>query len=475
MTFSLSVIVRSACAASMLLVVGCVADDLVKSGPGVGGECVGEGCQEPLPEGWVGEEPGPAPEPEVAEPDGQGIGDPATFEPDNDDGDDDDDDDDDDDGGGDDGGDDGPMCGDERTSFKVYYGTLEPSYLPMTPGQILAIGNFYGCSGTLIAPNWVLSAAHCGLNRSSEICFGSDPSNADTCFQARNIYEPSGDMALMELSEDVTARIPGISPIPLLTEAMDGTWIGRTAEASGYGRMEDGRSNTRKFTAEPIYNLSGDTLTINGEGRHGVCFGDSGGPVMVIASDGTVRIAGVLSNGDNSCVGLDNYTRVDTYRDWIEEYTGPTVVEGAGCGEVTEEGRCIDGRALWCEGDLLQAETCGTCGWDGAASGYRCINGPDPCQGVDGFGACEGQVARWCQGGQVKARDCGACSQSCGLVAEIGAIYCQDDPCGGLDYHGQCNGQVVEYCKNGERLSRDCGAEGLSCGWINDQLGYWCN
>lgn len=306
------------------------------------------------------------------------------------------------------------------------------------------------------------------------MCFGPDPSNANVCFNAINVYTPRGDMALLELNEDVTQRLPGIIPIPLLTEDMDQSWIGRTFEAGGYGTMENGRMGTRKFTAEPLVSLNGDTLTIDGEGRHGVCFGDSGGPVMAIANDGTVRIAGVLSNGDGSCVGRDNFTRVDTYRDFIEGHTGPTVVDGAGCGETTLRGRCLNGRALWCQDEELQSETCQTCGWDADEQGFRCITGQDPCQGFDNFGACQGQVARWCERGVVKSRDCGACEESCQIVEQVGGVYCAPDPCRGVDYHGRCNGDVAEYCKDGEFRTRDCAAENMRCGWVNDDLGNWC-
>ncbi len=366
------------------------------------------------------------------------------------------------------------MCGDSRVSTSVYYGTREPTYLPLTEGQILAIGNFYGCTGTLIAPRWVLSAEHCGLRRGSQICFGADPSNANLCFTAANVYEPNVDMALLELTEDVTTRIPQIEPIPLLTEDMDNSWIGRTVEAAGYGQQETGASNEREFTAEPLVSLRRELMTIDGQGRRGVCFGDSGGPAMVIANDGTVRIAGVLSYGDPSCVGRDNYTRVDLLRDWIEGYTGPTVVDGASCGEVTTTGRCINDQAVWCQDDGLATEACDTCGWDEEARGYRCIDGPDPCQGVDLYGTCDGDVARWCENGTPKTRDCGACGQTCGVVDEIGAVYCEDDPCQGLDYLGRCNGDVAEYCRDNEFRSRNCAAEGLSCSWVNNELGYWC-
>jgi hypothetical protein len=366
-------------------------------------------------------------------------------------------------------------CGDERVSHKVYYGTREPTYLPLTPGQVMAVGNFYGCTGTLIAPNWVLTASHCGVGRGSEICFGEDPRNATRCFAASAGYEPRGDMALLDMGRDITAAFPGIQPIPLFTDELTQDWIGRTAEAGGYGQQENGQSNEREFTAEPIYSISGDLVSIDGEGRRGVCFGDSGGPLMVIASDGTVRIAGVLSHGDPSCLGVDNYTRVDVYRDFIEGHTGPTVVEGARCGDISGQGRCVDGRAMWCANEELVSESCeSSCGWDQQSNGFRCIQAPDPCQGTDNYGACQGEVAVWCENGERKRRDCGACDQVCDLVRDVGGYYCTDDPCRGTDYHGRCNDDLVEYCKDGEFRTRDCGSEGLRCGWVNDDLGNWC-
>jgi hypothetical protein len=372
------------------------------------------------------------------------------------------------------------MCGDTRLMSKVFYGTLEPVELPLTPGQVMAVGEFNGCTGLLIAPQWVLSAEHCGLRSGSRICFGANPSDADICFTATDVYDAPqrGDMTLLKLNEDVTQAIPEIVPIPILTQvSVDSSWVGRIVEAAGYGQMENGGSGTRKFTAEPISSVWDDMLTIDGEGRHGVCFGDSGGPVMTVADDGTVRTIGVLSNGDGSCVGKDNFTRVDYYRDWIEGHTGVTIIEDAGCGVVDSVGRCGDGSARWCDNDELRTEICDgqtTCGWSDDAGGFRCIDGENPCGGVDLFGVCQGQVATWCDHGVLRRRDCGQCQQVCGEAETLGAVYCNDDPCFGLDYQGQCNGQVVEYCKNGEYKTRDCSDDGLACVWTGNELGYWC-
>ena len=161
----------------------------------------------------------------------------------------------------------------------------------------------------------------------------------------------------------------------------------------------------------------------------GLCGGDSGGPVMVIADDGTTRLVGDLTGGDPSCVGVDNYTRIDNVRDWIESTTGPLPEPGAaGCGDVTSEGACRDGAAVWCEGTTVRTQACTagqTCGFDTGAGGYRCV-AADPCVGLDAVGRCDGNVATWCDGGVIRRRDCGACGQTCAAsVPEWGGAYCQ--------------------------------------------------
>ena len=368
-------------------------------------------------------------------------------------------------------------CGDVRTARVIYYGTAEPTVMPLVPGQTLAIGTFGGCSGTIIAPTWVLTATHCGLRAGAEFCVGERADDPSTCLGSSRVYDnPAGDMTLVELDRDARQALPALVPIPILTDDMDQGWIGRTAEAAGYGQQEDGGYGEREFTAEPIVALDGDDLTIDGEGRHGVCFGDSGGPVMAVGSDGSARVAGNLSNGDGSCVGRDHYTRVDVHRAWIEDHTGPTLPP-EGCGTVDGVGRCMDGVAMWCGDDQVQTERCaaGTaCGWDARQSGFRCIVGPDPCGGVDAVGSCDGATARWCDNGTARARDCAACGQACDDATGLGGAYCADDPCGGLDYLGRCNGDVAEWCSEGEPRSEDCAARGRACRWIDADTGFYC-
>lgn len=372
--------------------------------------------------------------------------------------------------------------GDVRSTSNIYYGTQLPTYVPLTSGQILSIGALSGCSATLITPSWVLTARHCGVNAGDNFCVGVNPSNPNTCWRVLNVIDhPEQDTTLAYLGADARDKMPSIEPIPIMDEALDQSWVGRTAEAAGYGDQEDNTSGEREFTAEPIVTV-GEWLTIDGEGTRGACFGDSGGPVMVIASDGSVRVAGDLSWGSTNCLGEDNYARTDVIADWIESYVGPTVV-GDGpheCGAIGSQGRCMAAGnvAMWCGGDsTLQTETCSSgsaCGWDGSASGYRCITEADPCGGFDTFGACDGAVARWCENGASKSRDCGSCAQLCALDASAGGASCVADPCAGLDFLGRCNGNVAEWCDNGRFQSRDCAESGEVCEYINDQIGYFC-
>lgn len=277
-------------------------------------------------------------------------------------------------------------------------------------------------------------------------------------------------MTLARMDAELSSRLPTAAPTPINTESLE-SHLGEIAEAAGYGRQEDGTFGEREFSAEPMVDLRGEFVLIDGEGESGVCSGDSGGPLFILASDGTVRIAGDLFGGDGSCVGIDNYSRTDIAVDWIESYTGPTIVDG--CGSITESGRCFGDMALYCADDELQAETCSSaCGWDDSEDGFRCITGADPCEGLDVVGACDGDVARWCEAGVLRTRNCGACGLSCGDVD--GIIDCREDPCDGLDYLGRCDGNIAEWCDEGELRSRNCGAMGLRCDYIDDRIGYFC-
>jgi hypothetical protein len=268
---------------------------------------------------------------------------------------------------------DAAMCippGDSR-GRPVYFGTPEDTTLMLTPGQVLAIARLQGggglCSGTVIAPHWVLSAKHCypSIGVGAEVAVGPDPNNPTYTMRVRRaIPHPSIDLLLLELTEDATTFVPGLTPLAVYPSSLS-PMVGRTVEASGYGQQNNGRTGERRFTAERCYEVAGDFLSVDGMGARGLCGGDSGGPVMYRES-GTVYVLGALTGGDPSCVGQDHYTRVDVARDWITSNVGTAPA--------------------------------------------------DPCMGVTAAGRCEGTTATWCEGGAIRRRMCGVCGRSCGTV-----------------------------------------------------------
>ncbi len=366
------------------------------------------------------------------------------------------------------------MCGDMRLSSRIYFGTSRPTALPLSEGQILAIGSLNGCTGIFISDQWILTADHCGISPGREFCVGPRANDPIACFTVdRAESHPQVDMTLLHTTQPTTAVLPEIAPVPIMVEALDSSWFGTIVEASGYGRQEDGNSGEREFTAEPLVDLQGGYLVIDGMGERGVCFGDSGGPVMGIAGDGTIRVLGDLSGGDPSCTGRDRFARTDQVVDWIESFVGPTQTPtGGACGAVTAEGQCNGNRAFWCEDEMLRSEECERCGW--AGEGYRCLTGADPCEGITAEGSCNGQVAEWCDRGEIRRRDCGACGETCGQVPSAGGAYCIADPCAGLGFQGECRGDVARWCQDGTLRERDCGRQGLRCDFVNDQIGYFC-
>ncbi len=294
-------------------------------------------------------------------------------------------------------------------SPKVFYGTERPSHVRLSAGQVLAVGKFSNCSGALVSPRWVLTASHCGLSAREWFCMGPDAAQPNRCVQAARVVDnPSGDMTLVKLAQDAREVIADVQPIPLFHEDLDSSWIGRTAEAAGYGQNEAGEYGRRAFTAEPISGLWGDLMTIDGQGRRGVCFGDSGGPVMVVASDGSVRVAGDLSNGDESCVGQDNYTRVDLHREWIESHVGPT------------PGSEIQPEPVEVDPDPVDPDPQPDPEPDAQPEAQA------PCGGLSYEGICDGDTARWCDQGEVRQRRCARWEMTCGWVDDDTGNYCME-------------------------------------------------
>lgn len=164
------------------------------------------------------------------------------------------------------------------------------------------------CTGTVIAPRAILTAAHCfGTGTTSiKVFLGTGPEQVSQSFAAhpswREANNTAFDAAVVLMPNDI-----GRPPVPLLLSR--DARVGENAVLAGWGKDAiAGVTATLRAGVATITAVTALTLqTTFTTTASSVCQGDSGGPIMLLEG-GVWAVGGVISaNSTLACSFGDNF------------------------------------------------------------------------------------------------------------------------------------------------------------------------
>ena len=241
----------------------------------------------------------------------------------------------------------------------------------------VTIDKLFGCTGTIVAPTWVVTAGHCssltGVAVSTPI--GQPGQAIDVQYNSLKAHEGEGDsatvkrvvvnpdyiflngsgydVALLELNEPVS--IP--TPVKVAAAGEEALWKpGTLATIAGFGVTESGGDSPKVLqeaqvpivddaTSAAAYDSFENKTQIGAgfpQGGVDTCQGDSGGPLMVPTSGGTFRLVGDTSYGEGCAEpgypGIYGRVADTTLRTWISSVAPEAVASASTTTTTTRKG-----------------------------------------------------------------------------------------------------------------------------------------
>jgi secreted trypsin-like serine protease len=247
------------------------------------------------------------------------------------------------------------------------------------PDAVAVLGTTGACTGTLIAPDVVLTAGHCAEIKPTRVVantldYGA-PGGTSAAVKSTTPHadwQNSYDVSVIVLA----SPIAGVSPRKLGTACtFQGFAASTQVHLVGFGSTDVAGGGTNTSLQEVMAPVTdpdctkgsgcvaavapGGEFVVGGDGKD-TCFGDSGGPVYLDTPRGPVVVGAVSRGIDGAatpCGGGGIYVRTDKIASWIETTAGKQIAKDTCSGS----GRADDGGA--------EADVTGGCSAGGGAGG----------------------------------------------------------------------------------------------------------
>jgi V8-like Glu-specific endopeptidase len=256
--------------------------------------------------------------------------------------------------------------------------TGDPGVVAVYAQQLGATSGFL-CTGSVIAPTVVLTAAHCvspsetGANARFVVLTANDINKrGGQQLAVREVHaNPRWSAHNLENGHDegivILAQPTSLAPLPFNRTPLGSSATGAALRIVGYG-LDDGVDQTgagvKRQALTKLGQVSTNLIEV-GDHRKGTCNGDSGGPAFMKLG-GVETIVGTTSYGDSTCSDGGYDARVDVDLAFIEPF-----LADASCAPA------CSGRA--CGGDGCGG-TCGACdAADSCSSAGKCVAPASAC------------------------------------------------------------------------------------------------